>query len=457
MNNETNEVGMKVQKLREYHSISLRDLAQAIGVRHVMLNKIENGTQRLDLETLTKLANHFSISAEYFVNPHVSIAQATKKVSEPSSCVTAFKQILENYPTEKEKSFKDNSLADFLRNDLVKIVNDALKIDSSRYKVIGSPGKGVWARVPWIGVFDRSVTSSAQRGYYVVYLFREDMSGFYLSLNQGYTYFRNKYRDKEGRQKIQKTAEIIRSRIEIPSQFQLTTIDLHSEASLAFGYEAGHICGKYYDASSLPDEFEMINDFRSLLETYNKIVVLLNGRNAEELNDYLLLEDDLEFLETDEESFQKLANELKVDSSDEPKEEPRPPKTVVTDNLGKARYPRSAKEAALALVRANYTCELNENHETFLSKSTGQRYAEAHHFVGISNHPKFPEVDLDRAANIVCLCPNCHRKIHYGEDEVRLPMIESLFAKVKERLEQVGIEVTLTQLKEFYNISPTRT
>ncbi|MGL6103724.1 MAG: MrcB family domain-containing protein [Exiguobacterium acetylicum] len=457
MNSETNEVGMKLQKLREYHSINLRDLAQAIGVRHVMLNKIENGTQRLDLETLIKLANHFSISAEYFVNPHVSILQATQNVSEPSSCVTAFKQILEKYSTEKEQAFKNNSLADFIRNDLIKIVNNALNIDSSRYKVIGSPGKGVWARVPWIGFFDRNVTLSAQYGYYVVCLFREDMSGFYLSLNQGYTYFRNRYKDKEGRQKIKKTAEIIRSRIEIPSQFHLTTIDLRSEASLAFGYEAGHICGKYYDANSLPDEFEMINDFRSLLEIYNKIVVLLNGRNAEELNDYLLLEDDLEFLETDEESFQKLANELKVDSFDKSKEEPRPPKTVVTDNLGKTRYPRSAKEAALALVRANYLCELDENHETFLSKSTGQRYAEAHHFVGISNHPKFPEVDLDRAANIVCLCPNCHRKIHYGEDDVRLPMIESLFAKVKERLEQVGIEVTLTQLKEFYNISPKRT
>ncbi|WP_214776036.1 DUF3578 domain-containing protein [Exiguobacterium sp. s37] len=457
MDSETNEVGMKVQKLREYYSINLRDLAQAIGVRHVMLNKIENGTQRLDLETLTKLSNHFSVSAEYFVNPNLSIPQATKNVNEPSSCVTAFKRILDNYSTEKEKPLKDNSFAEFVRNDVVKILNNALDIDSSRYKVIGSPGKGLWAKVPWVGFFDRNVTLSAQYGYYMVYLFREDMSGFYLSLNQGYTYFRNKYKDKEGRQKIQKTAEIIRSRIEIPSQFQLTTIDLRSEASLAFGYEAGHICGKYYDASSLPDEFEMINDFRSLLETYNKIVVLLNGRNAEELNDYLLLEDDLEFLETDEESFQKLANELKVDFSDEPKEEPRPPKTVVTDNLGKTRYPRSAKEAALALARANYTCELDENHETFLSKSSGQKYAEAHHFVGISNHPKFPEVDLDRAANIVCLCPNCHRKIHYGEDEVRLPMIESLFAKVKERLEQVGIEVTLTQLKEFYNISPKRT
>ena len=35
--------------------------------------------------------------------------------------------------------------------------------------VEGSPGQGNWAAVPWISVFDPAITTSATRGYYVVY------------------------------------------------------------------------------------------------------------------------------------------------------------------------------------------------------------------------------------------------------------------------------------------------
>ena len=37
--------------------------------------------------------------------------------------------------------------------------------------VEGSAGAGNWAAVPWISVFDPAITTSATRGYYLVYLF----------------------------------------------------------------------------------------------------------------------------------------------------------------------------------------------------------------------------------------------------------------------------------------------
>jgi 5-methylcytosine-specific restriction enzyme A len=268
----------------------------------------------------------------------------------------------------------------------------------------------------------------------MVYLFKEDMSGFYLSLNQGYTYFRDKYGAKEGRLKVQETVRLIHSKVDVSDEYKIRNIDLGSTRDLAIGYEKGHIYGKYYDAINIPSDAELISDFRELIEAYKKIVLFMNGRNVKEFNDYLLLQDDLEYLEIDEE------------------EGARPPKGTVIDEGGKERYPRNAKEAAKALLRANYTCEVDPNHKTFISKSTGNKYGEAHHFVGISHHEKFPEVDLDRASNIVCLCPSCHRKIHHAVDEVRLPMIGKIFDLIKVRLDKVGIEVTITQLKEFYGI-----
>jgi len=53
------------------------------------------------------------------------------------------------------------------------------------YLVKGSAGQSQWAASPWVAILDPLITDSAQRGYYPVYLFREDFTGFYLSLNQG--------------------------------------------------------------------------------------------------------------------------------------------------------------------------------------------------------------------------------------------------------------------------------
>jgi hypothetical protein len=41
--------------------------------------------------------------------------------------------------------------------------------------------------VPWIAVLDLEVTSTAQEGLYVVYLYSADLARVYLSMNQGAT------------------------------------------------------------------------------------------------------------------------------------------------------------------------------------------------------------------------------------------------------------------------------
>src|SRR4029453_2789488 len=85
-------------------------------------------------------------------------------------------RVLANYPTAAKDSLEKHPLAIFIRDapalDLMPLLND-----QESYKVEGSPGQGNWAKVPWISIFDLLVTDSAQRGYYPVYLFRNDMVG----------------------------------------------------------------------------------------------------------------------------------------------------------------------------------------------------------------------------------------------------------------------------------------
>lgn len=74
------------------------------------------------------------------------------------------------YNAAKQDPPKEHPIADLLRNEATESVRQALGENASFYKVVGSPGKGNWAAVPWISVFDPDITISATRGYYVVYL-----------------------------------------------------------------------------------------------------------------------------------------------------------------------------------------------------------------------------------------------------------------------------------------------
>ena len=78
-------------------------------------------------------------------------------------------------------------------------------------------------------------------------------------------------------------------------------------------------------------------------------------------------------------------------------------------------YIRDPKVGRYALNLADYKCEVESNHKTFICKGSKKPYLESHHLVPISYQENF-DVSLDVPANIVALCSNCHNEIHYGID-----------------------------------------
>ena len=113
---------------------------------------------------------------------------------------------------------------------------------------------------------------------------------------------------------------------------------------------------------------------------------------------------------------------------------------------------RDAALAARVIKEAKYVCQYEKEHETFVSASTGQCYFEAHHLIPISKKDLF-EFSLDVEANIVSLCPNCHRLIHYSTPEEKTKMIEALFAQRKLDMEKCGIKVTCKDLLSYYGVN----
>ena len=124
------------------------------------------------------------------------------------------------------------------------------------------------------------------------------------------------------------------------------------------------------------------------------------------------------------------------------KVEPKPQST----NVVSKKYTRDAYKAKKAIFNAGYECNIDKTHVSFKTKS-GKNYMEAHHLIPIGAQDDFNN-SLDVDANIVCLCPNCHRKLHHGAN-IDNELLK-LFNDRKDGLKKSGIDITFDDLKKYY-------
>lgn len=85
------------------------------------------------------------------------------------------------------------------------------------------------------------------------------------------------------------------------------------------------------------------------------------------------------------------------------------------------QFLRSPAIRAWILLRANGKCEACKNPAPFRDEH-GFQYLEVHHVRTLA------EGGSDRVENTVALCPNCHRRAHFGQDKQQL--VEDLYKKI---------------------------
>ena len=166
-------------------------------------------------------------------------------------------KILLEYQNQKSLPFKNNEFSKFIRESANATIPDYL-FSRDEYKIHSSCGQGNWAEIPWLAVFYKDLSISAQKGYYIVYLFRADGSGVYVSLNQGYTNFTKLFKPKEAKKKIEKVSKYWHAHLNFLSNknnpgFTVYPIDLRakSKGRLPEGYELGNICSKFYSTDQI--------------------------------------------------------------------------------------------------------------------------------------------------------------------------------------------------------------
>lgn len=291
----------------------------------------------------------------------------------------AMSLVLEKYPKASLEQFAGHTSAEVIRKDLPEAIGFVIG-KNDRYLVQGSAGQGNWARVPWSAIFDRLITDTAQDGYYLVYLFREDFAGVYLSLNQGVTSIRKQY-GSDAKHALRVRASDYLARLGKLSDGLLQgPIDLSvsSQSSLGAFYEHGAICSIYYSKATLPIDDELSVDLLRFLDLYLALV----SREAR-LFEQVDSEDDENNL--GEEDLRNLREHKRIE--------------------------RNNKLAARAKRLHGYKCkacgfDFEKNYGAL-----GKGFIEAHHLTPLSLL-KGQKVTLDAESDFTVLCANCHRMIH---------------------------------------------
>jgi 5-methylcytosine-specific restriction protein A len=333
-------------------------------------------------------------------------------------------KVLNNYLTYKTKNHRiptGSSFAEYVRQEAANSVKAAANI-TDQYIVRGGIGQGNWAEVPWICILDKQITKTPQKGYYIVYLFDAEMQGVYLSLNQGWTEYRKKYKHlKRSQHEIRNIADhyrkLIRSSLE---DFSLGKINLHAKGEYGKGYELGHICGKYYSVNELPPSTVLVDDLRNLMGVYRELKGYLSGRP---ITDIMVSGSDLiekEIVEEKEKQAEEEADQL---SDEELRKRALQAVTKPSISVKTKHYPRDPYVVAHVKREAKGRCQLCGDKAPFTARN-GEPFLECHHIIERS------QGGPDAASNAVALCPNCHRRMHNLKSKEDIAILKSV---VKDR------------------------
>jgi len=180
-----------------------------------------------------------------------------------------FDYILDNYSNGHKMAERSDPIYPLLCSELPFLLKTNVFQHKNNFICTGSCGVGQKTDFPWVAVFNSNITRTATKGVYIVYLFKKDLSGFYLTLIQGITYYQNTYkRDKYTC--ARKVAQYFKDEIADP-YFSKDLIDLGgTKGTLGYGYQQTTILSKYYAKGNYTNS-ELEEDLKKMIKIYDEI------------------------------------------------------------------------------------------------------------------------------------------------------------------------------------------
>ncbi len=220
-----------------------------------------------------------------------------------------FKFVLLNYDNGFKKIEKSDPNNDVITKELPKTLKKLLPIDRKDLYIAGSCGKGQKTDYPWVAIYNTNITRSAMKGLYIVYLFKKDLGGVYLTLNQGITYFSETYK-KEKYECARKVADYFKNEIG-DEYFSKESIDLGGKkGTLGYGYAQTAILSAYYSLNDLSED-KLESDLLRMMDIYDELAGVLREDNYDYDKgiDKILFDYDKAFTPANE-AIQEIKNEI---------------------------------------------------------------------------------------------------------------------------------------------------
>ncbi|SDG57639.1 MrcB family domain-containing protein [Thalassobaculum litoreum] len=306
------------------------------------------------------------------------------------------KRIADEYGTARTETFEKNPLAHFIRHDAPRALSETLNQSDLLYSSGVGPA-GRWALIPWIAALHPLVTTSAQFGYYVVYLFAEDMSVVYLSLQHATTELEAEFgTGKKRRDELARRAAVMRSRLSGDlGTMTLEAIDLRSDGAFATNYENGHACGVRYETASLPAETKLADDLREMIELYRTLI-------------YRGGPDDL-----------TSSDHTDADSTI---------KSITHIRQARLHYKLELSGSYAKKVKAvhGYVCQVCDFDFEKTYGEIGKGFIEAHHLVPVATLNPGHVATMNPRTDFAVLCSNCHRMVHKTNPPMTIDELKKL-------------------------------
>ncbi|WP_033715664.1 MrcB family domain-containing protein [Bacillus mycoides] len=175
-----------------------------------------------------------------------------------------FLTVMNEYLQARTERFAGHKMGSVVRHEMTTEITRLPFIDHNQYVVTGSVGQGNWAAVPWLAIMNKEITTSTQRGYYIVYLFSEDMERLYLTLAQGVT--------ETTKEEMQKIKEEIREQIHMSQKVKKDDDIFLGTSPKAKGYSNSTAAYIAYDVNEMPSETELVEDLEEMLRYYEGFI-----------------------------------------------------------------------------------------------------------------------------------------------------------------------------------------
>ena len=181
--------------------------------------------------------------------------------------------LMRGYAAARSERFKDHRLHQTVR-DIRSEFEQVDFVKSRRsIKVRASVGMGNWAVVPWVAFLDSRETATTQDGVYVIILFRADMSGLYVTLNQGITKPMGRFGRADARAALRGRAFAIRARFPDLQDcgFDVgTPLDLKAQRNFTAGLDDSTIAHRFFTRDDLEKEDAFMTALQTALDIYER-------------------------------------------------------------------------------------------------------------------------------------------------------------------------------------------